>query len=446
MNTRTKQLGLGIGLGLIVAVGYLATSGQYVPGGTGGGGTVTGTSGITCSGGNCSLNSTYSPTFAGLTLTGGPLIYPINTIASQSGLVNDLTFTGIATTIIARIPSTSIVDLTGLQGCTTNGRIMILVNTSTTNTIRVWNDDGRSSSGNKLYLGRDFLSIPPTEVAALQCDNTSSHWRLAAISFDPTGCNYGSTHCEMSDDMLNRAPAASGSPYNSFLTCFTSGAGATCGTTDNVGALGRPGIQQASVGTTSTGRTALTTSTSALDFSGASFVWRWVGGVAALSSATDGYALWSGFFHSTTNPDSDGCYVLYDERQVAAAPTTGSRPAAGSHTLSAVCASGGLKTQYPMDGVTVDDSGNATVAQTLSALTWPTTGVLSITIASRGTSEVDFEINGQWSAVIRTHIPNSIAHPFGAGESMVKSVGTTARTYDKDFVGLAWDLGTGRFP
>jgi hypothetical protein len=244
--------------------------------------------------------------------------------------------------------------------------------------------------------------------------------------------NYADPVLEWSDEFMWSQPAANSTNPDGWLGTNINGTGAAI-SGSVTGATGRPGIVDIATGTLATGRSALTTGASAIDLG--SGLWSFVGvcGVPALSSSTDGFAWLLGIFDVSNAVDqTDGCYYLLDERQIATAPATGARPAQGSSTLAIVCSSNSARTEYPLDGVTHDDSGAATGAVTAAALTLPNTNMLNLEVREVSSSEVDFYANSTKVGVITTHIPTGSARLTGAGTLIIKSVGTTSRDVQCD--------------
>jgi hypothetical protein len=280
----------------------------------------------------------------------------------------------------------------------------------------------------------------------MQVNATATFTPTATFSNGAAGINYyTSKYFEWNDDWLGPVGSTSNNGAYGIWGCKAAGTNASC-SLNKAGALGRPGIQQVATGTTTTGNGGWITDVQAIaPQSGDNFTLEFVGGWPTLSNSTDGYSSFVGFWDSSTSTDQvDGCYVLYDERQTATAPATGSRPAAGSNTLACVCSSNSTRTEYPMDGTTVSDESFTTVAATAAAMTWPSTNVFRIKVVLTGTTRAEFYINGTKSCDINSHIPSGSARLFGPGWNIVKSVGTTTETLEWDFTSLSYTLGTAR--
>lgn len=173
------------------------------------------------------------------------------------------------------------------------------------------------------------------------------------------------------------------------------------------------GMVQSSTGTTATGRAALTSSTSIISTGGAKF---YCGGrvmVPTLSTSTERYQYVFGFFDTLTAANQvDGCYILYDEGGV----STGS---AASANWQAVTVNNSART------FTNSSTG-------VAANTWTK---LEIEINAAGTS-VSFLVDGVSIATHTTNIPTGSARAFGFGWLVIKSVGTTARVVNIDYINV----------
>lgn len=201
-----------------------------------------------------------------------------------------------------------------------------------------------------------------------------------------------------------------------------SGTGAAT-TQQAINGTGRPGLVRSTTGTTATGRSALSSGVAAVAFNGGSWFYETAVNVTTLSTSTERYQLLIGF-RDTLNAANqvDGVYFLYDEGGV----STGSTAAAYWQTVTA---SNSTRTF------------NASLTQTtVNAATWVRLG---IEINAAGTS-VTFYIDGTAVATHTANIPTGTARALGFGTLIIKSVGTTARTVDFDYVNVVADLTTAR--
>lgn len=256
---------------------------------------------------------------------------------------------------------------------------------------------------------------------------------------------YASKYLEWTEEWLDRLSVTSG-VIGAYYTCAAAGTSAVATTSDPAGVAKRPGVQIASLGSTSTGRAACTVSLAAFqENSGDVYTFEEAWGIPTLSNGTDGFAIISGFFDTITAIDqTNGCYFLYDERGVASTPTTGSEPV--SNTLACVCSAASVRTEYPIDGTTVSDESFTTVATTAAALAadW-SSGVLHTKVVFTGGTRAEFYTCSGTTCTkvcdINSHLPTGT---FGAGHSMIKSVGTTSRNMKFDFTGIYASIGTPR--
>lgn len=176
------------------------------------------------------------------------------------------------------------------------------------------------------------------------------------------------------------------------------------------------GVVQSTTGTTSTGRAALASGTSVLRFGAAAWLFEASLQVPTLSTSGERFALLIGFIdtHSTVN-QADAAYFLYDEGGVALGST----------------ASGNWQC------VTAN---NATRSVSATATAVGTGFVrLGIAVNAAGTS-VDFLIDGSVVATHTANIPTASGRDTGFGGLIIKSIGTTARAVNYDYM-----LATAKF-
>ncbi|MDO8241289.1 MAG: hypothetical protein Q7T51_04910, partial [Candidatus Moranbacteria bacterium] len=190
-----------------------------------------------------------------------------------------------------------------------------------------------------------------------------------------------------------------------------------------VNGTGRVGLARATTGSTATGRAALSTGLTAVAFNGGSWFYETMVNVTTLSTATERYQLAIGFRDTMTAANQvDGIYFLYDEGGV----STGSTAAAYWQTA------------------TVQNSTrtfNTSLTQTtVTAGAWVRLG---IEVNAAGTS-VTFYIDGTAVSTHTANIPVGTTRATGFGAHIIKSVGTTARTVDFDYVNVVADWTTAR--
>lgn len=188
-------------------------------------------------------------------------------------------------------------------------------------------------------------------------------------------------------------------------------------------ATNRIGLVRSTTGSTATGRTAVNSSASAIRLGGGAWTFETFLNVTTLSNATERYQLAVGFFDTYTAANQvDGVYFLYDEGAV----STGSTAAAYWQTVTT------------SNSVRVFNNG--LTQTTVSAATWVK---LRIEVNAAAT-QAQFYIN---DALVATHtgsIPTGAGRETGFGWLLIKSVGTTARTVDFDYLGAQCVLTTAR--
>lgn len=79
---------------------------------------------------------------------------------------------------VLRMVLTGNYNLTGISGGT-DGRILVLTVTSTTNYLTLKNENSNSDAGNRFTIGADFV-IHPTRSVILYYDSSSSRWKIAS--------------------------------------------------------------------------------------------------------------------------------------------------------------------------------------------------------------------------------------------------------------------------
>jgi hypothetical protein len=172
------------------------------------------------------------------------------------------------------------------------------------------------------------------------------------------------------------------------------------------------GVAQSSTGTTATGRAGLGSSLSALRLGGGDWYFDTYIQIPTLSTSAERFQVAIGLFDTQTAINQvDGVYLLYDEGGVAA----GSTASANWQCVT---------------------SSNSTRTFTTSS-TAVGTGFARITIYvnAAGTS-VDFLLNGNLMATHTTNLPTGAGREMGFGTLLIKSLGTTARTMNHDYLML----------
>lgn len=201
------------------------------------------------------------------------------------------------------------------------------------------------------------------------------------------------------------------------LSTAGTGAGANQGT----GTANRPGILAFTTGTTATGRANYGTAGSLLLLGGGAWVYECALNIPTLSDGTQSYVLLAGLVSSnSTANQTNAVYMLYDSQSV----STG---LASTTNWNAVTAANSVRT-FTNTGVRVD------------AATWYK---LRIEANSAGTSVV-FKINGTTVATHTTNIPTATGREVGPAVFILKSAGTTARTFSLDYLLLDGEFTTER--
>ena len=269
---------------------------------------------------------------------------------------------------------------------------------------------------------RDVSTIP--NIAALSAETSLDMDDDNIIIYDASeGANNKVTLEELFDDYLNTYRKHAYSYYNEFINgvgtatggndvvSTSSGTGAASTGTAAITATNIVGLVTTTTGTTATGRSAISSYGSAITFGGgaSSFEYR-LDGISALSTVTERYAILVGFFDTYSAANQvDGVYFLYDEGGV----STGS---AASANWQIVTASNSTRT------FTTTSTAVATTGQTLR-----------IEINAAGTS-VEFFIDNVSVGTITTNIPTGTARATGFASMIIKSIGTTARVFNSDYM------------
>jgi hypothetical protein len=199
-----------------------------------------------------------------------------------------------------------------------------------------------------------------------------------------------------------------------------SGTGAATAASANV-AANRPGIFRSTTGTTATGRTAFASNLTAFALGGGAMSYETAVNIATLSTGTERYQLVIGLFDTATAANQvDAVSFVYDE--------------GGVSTGSAASANWQIRT------ASNSTRSWTTTTTAVAAATWYK---LRVEVNAAGTSAT-FYINGTNVGTIATNIPTGTARALGFGHLMIKSVGTTARTMDIDYMKAEQSFTTSR--
>lgn len=220
--------------------------------------------------------------------------------------------------------------------------------------------------------------------------------------------------------------------FNDFISTVNTGTGGADVVAQNSGTgaasagasvsdQNRIGVVQSTTGTTATGYTGVGSGSTAIRLGGGTWSFEAAIYIGTLSSGTERYQLAVGFIDSlSASNKTDGAYLLYDDGGV----STGS---AASANWQAVTCSNSTRTF-------------TTTSTAVAATTWIKLGV---EVNAAATSVV-FKINGTTVATHATNIPTGASRQTGFGWTLVKSVGTTARTVDVDYVSVAASFTSAR--
>lgn len=204
---------------------------------------------------------------------------------------------------------------------------------------------------------------------------------------------------------------ATTSPGNDIFATSSGTSAATSATATT--ATNRPGLVRSTTGTTATGRTSPASAVSAIRLAGGTWVCETAVNVTTLSTVTERFQFVVGFFDGLTAANqTDGVYFLYDEGGV----STGSTAATYWQTA------------------TVQNSTrtfNTSLTQTtVNAAQWYK---LRVEINAAANS-VGFYVDGTLVSTHTANIPTGAGRELGFGWLLIKSVGTTARTVDFDYL------------
>jgi hypothetical protein len=198
------------------------------------------------------------------------------------------------------------------------------------------------------------------------------------------------------------------------LTYAVTGAGAANSATTVGSVAGHPGVMQHATGTTATGNArAISTATAGI-LLGNNTLWGFetVLRIPTLSNGTERFTYRSGFIDSGTTESTDGCFFRYTDSVIAG-------------NWQGVCRSNSTESTC--------NTGVAAVANTWIRLT--------ITVNSTGTS-TDFATDGTSRCQITTNIPTGAGRGTAYGTMVLKSIGTTTRTVDVDYVEVRGEFTT----
>ena len=344
-------------------------------------------------------------TFNGEVFHGGATAYTADISPAQiTSNQNDYNPANLATSTILRLNTDVRRDITGLQQGT-DGVVKTIVNTGV-NFLRLVNGSTASSVANRFLFGSD-LWLGPAETATIIYDSTNTNWRLEAYG-TRQGTRLGRGGVFLRNEFSTETSTTSGG--DGFLLEVNS-TGSSSNNSANI--LGnRPGWARATTGASATGRAALVTDQNILFFSGGPTYVETSLNVTTLSTSAERYQLLIGFADTNSAANQvDGAYILYDEGGV----STGSAASANWQ-----CVTSNNSTR------TFTTSGVAVTAATITTL--------RVEVNDAGTSVGFFADETSLCTAHTTNIPTTNARATGILGLIIKSVGTTARTVDYDYV------------
>lgn len=196
---------------------------------------------------------------------------------------------------------------------------------------------------------------------------------------------------------------------------INSGTGATCVTSPSNMDNTRIGMAITTTGTTNSGYAGIRTNIQAFEFGAGVYTFETQIKLSALSNSTETYTVYVGFGDTNTGDQNDGVYFKYSD-------VGGETPTPNWYKCSAV---GGSRT--------------ATSTGVAATTDWVK---LKIVINADATS-AEYFIDGVSVGVVTTNLPGTAAQT-GALIEIIKSAGTTARTFFSDWVWIHANLSAYR--
>lgn len=172
------------------------------------------------------------------------------------------------------------------------------------------------------------------------------------------------------------------------------------------------GLVRSTTATTATGRAGLASGAAILLFGGGEWFFEIENAITTLSDGTNRFTYLAGFIDTFTTPNIvDGVFFLYDEGGV----STGSTASPNWQIVTA--------------------SNNTRTFTTTSVAVTTRFQRLTIEVNAAGTS-AEFFIDGTLVGTHTTNIPTGAGRQTGYGTNIIKSIGTTARTVDIDYINV----------
>lgn len=194
---------------------------------------------------------------------------------------------------------------------------------------------------------------------------------------------------------------ANAHPWSSSNT----GAGAGVSSIAVAGTAAHPGICQLAAGTTTTGAAAITTkAVDCILLGGGVATWEAVVRVPTVSDGTETFSVRTGFLDGVAGESTDGVFFRYTH-------------SVSSGNWQGVCRSNSVESTV--------DTGSAVVAGTWVRLT---------AVVNAGGTSVQFYVDGVAAgAAVTSNIPTGTGRETGAGSMILKSAGTTSRSFEIDY-------------
>lgn len=287
------------------------------------------------------------------------------------------------------------------------------------------------STNARIYIGGSSVTTNPITLVLSNASSTSDPTGVAGSMYYSTAKDaFRCYEAGIWRNCIGNTDSTSGYRYaNDLLGSFTTtgdvfasstGTGAATATSNATIATNRPGTFRSTTGTTATGRAAFGSTTNALALGGGLTLYETAVNVTTLSTATERYSMVVGFYDSTTANQVDAVSFVYDEGGV----STGSTASAN---WQVVTSSNSTRTW-------------TTTTTAVGAGTWVKLGII---VNAAGTS-VGFYINGTLVATHTANIPTGTTRALGFGSQILKSIGTTARTVDIDYLQAEMEFTTPR--
>lgn len=416
-------------------------------------------------GGNLSFGTSSSNTTAlnGTVTINDNLAFASTAPASFSTRQDN--YTGCANTMQCSLTPTASATITGFQA-PSSGQLLYIVNVAALNSgfnITLTHEDSNSTSTNRILTtaGANAV-IPPQQWALLMYDGSATRWRVinrnrfSSLTVDgqtsfangPSGINnYDGTHLEWSTECtagIIQPTATINWPMGDFVASSSQTVtGSNAFTIGGAVVSGRPGVCEMSTFTSATGRDALTLLYGGVDFSSGNWTYETAVSAPTLSTSTQEYVLVEGLVDDPTSGGNftDGCGFAYDRAGSMTDPGTGDATGTPGDFWQIWCASNGTRTGYILNTTTVAEDSFARVSSSVSAGSW-----YRLKIVMEGTTKARFYINNIEVGRITTNIPSGTTRAAGVYNMLLKTVGTTARLFQIDWIRVAVDLTSARSP